>query len=171
MSGVSVKMKLVGLQDTIAAMNELPFRLATSTLDRVLKQVAQPVLEDAASRVHRLTGRTAAKIKIAKSVSRRQRGSEPVKDGPWVRVIYIGATPGRVAHLLEFGTHQRITHGGGRRRKGMKPARRGAARPFPFMRPAWDSGKDQMLADFARILGIEVERTAARLARKLAKSA
>ena len=168
--GIPVKMALVGLEDTIAALNALPPRLVTGTLDRVLKQVAEPIRLDAESKVRRKTGRTAEKIKIAKTVSRRQRGSEPVRDGPWVRVLYIGATPGRVAHLLEFGTHERRTHGGGKRRP-VRDASRGAARPFPFMRPAWDAGKDNALAEFGRLLGIEVERTAARYAKRLAKRA
>jgi hypothetical protein len=171
MSGITAKMELVGLADTIAALNALPPRLVKGTLDRVLRQVAEPILQDAAARVRRRTGRTAAKLTISKSLSARQKGSEPLRDGPWERVLYIGAKPGRVAHLLEFGTRHRATRGGGRKRPGMKPANRGSAQPLPFMRPAWDTGKDRALAEFGRILGIEVERTAARLAKRLANRA
>lgn len=170
MPGVGVKMQLLGLEDTVAALKALPIRLADSALDRVLKAVAEPVAEDARGKVRKKTGRTAEKIKIATSVSRRQRSSEPIQKSQFVRVLYIGATPGRVAHLLEFGTHERFTKGRGKRRPVMH-ANRGSERPFPFMRPAWDAGKDRMLSEFGRLLGVEVEATAARLAKRLARKA
>ena len=41
--------------------------------------------------------------------------------------------------------------------------------PQPFMRPAWDAGKDQALDDVKTALGAEIEKAAQRAARKQAR--
>jgi hypothetical protein len=39
----------------------------------------------------------------------------------------------------------------------------------PFMRPAWEAGKMRALGAFGRLLWVEIEKAAKRLARKQAK--
>lgn len=41
--------------------------------------------------------------------------------------------------------------------------------PQPYMRPAWDGGKDQLLEDVSTGLGEEIAKTAARLAKRARK--
>ena len=78
--------------------------------------------------------------------------------------VFIGATAARfgIAHLLEFGTGPRRQKTTGRS-TGEMPA-------FPFMRPAWESGKRGVLRRFIKYLRVDIEKTAKRLAKRQAKA-
>jgi HK97 gp10 family phage protein len=176
--GISPKMELVGVADLIAQLNALPPRLAQSSLDRGLIAVAKPIAEAARVRIEVHTGKTKAKILVSKKLSRRQAKQAGPKDSKWVRVVYVGVAPSTVAHLIEFGTVLRHWTGGGdaRRRAGrlaraMQKAAKSTGRmtPAPYMRPAWDGGKMKALNDFGVMLGKDLEKTAARYAKRLAK--
>ncbi len=65
-------------------------------------------------------------------------------------VMYVGAGPVPHAHLVEFGS----VHN----------------KPQPFMRPAWDQHKDQLVGIIQSEMKVEIGKAAARAARKLAKA-
>lgn len=157
-----VTLTLIGAQELERALLELPERLQKSTLDRALKQCAEPILNAAQDNARAVgkTGKNASKIVISSKLSRRQRRG--VKKAEGERIIYIGVRPSPVAHLIEFGTGPRYTKAG---------AYRGQMTATPFMRPAWDSNWRPALDEFGTILGREIERTATRLARRKAKRA
>lgn len=155
--------KLIGARELEENLLALPERLARSTLDRALRQVAQPIADAAKARSPRNppTPDNADKIIVSKQLSRRQRRGV-TKEGRNVRIVYIGVRPSPIAHLIEFGSGPRYTKGGAYR--GQMPAQ-------PYMRPAWDGGWRRALDDFGTILGREIERSATRLARRNAKRA
>lgn len=182
--GRGIGFKLNGARDLGRALQQLPERLAKNTIDRALIRVGGPIADDAA-RIARAnasgsTGKNASKVMVSKKLSRRQRREAGRPDTRTRRTVYIGVRPSPVAHLIEWGTVDRWTTGvgDGRRREGhqealkrlgFQPAFRGRMEAEPFMRPAWDRGKDKALDDLGRILGEEIEKTARRLARRQAK--
>ena len=74
--------------------------------------------------------------------------------------MYIGVRPSPVAHLIELGTGPRFTKSG---------ESRGRMLPQPFMRPAFEATKHQVMKDLADIIREEIEATAKRLARRRAR--
>jgi len=86
-----------------------------------------------------------SKVKVGRSVLRLTEGKSAVE-------VYMGPTKDGYpqAILQEFGT---IHHP-----------------PQAYMRPAWDSGKGKVLDDLKRELWSEVEKAAARAAKKAAKA-
>jgi HK97 gp10 family phage protein len=154
------RMKLVGARELEANLMALPELLAKRTLARALMKVAQPIADEARTRSPQNFGKNMRKIVVAATLSRRQRkGTRKV---PGVRTVYIGVRPSPVAHLIEFGTGPRYHRSG--KSTGVMPAQ-------PFLRPAWDNGKFKALEDFGVILGRELEKSAARLAKRNSKKA
>ena len=86
-----------------------------------------------------------SKVKVGRSALRLTEGKSAVE-------VYMGPTKDGYpqAILQEFGT---IHHP-----------------PQAYMRPAWDSGKGKVLDDLKRELWSEVEKAAARAAKKAAKA-
>lgn len=107
------------------------------------------------------TGRMARKIAISTTLSRRQR-RERRQRGTLdnFAVLYVGTGPKGPGVLEEFGT-------GPRRQKNGKST--GRARAQPFMRPAWESYKQAVLAEFTKELWAQIEKSAKRIARRQAK--
>lgn len=158
--------KVEGLKDLDAALGELPKSTAKATLRRVLMKAGAPIQEMAErlapvraegggehtykvngeTRVRR-RGTTRALVQIGTRLTRRQ-ASAARKAGKMFQEVYIG-TRDRIARLVEYGTHE--------------------ARAHPFLRPAWEAHKAEALHIISEELGAEIEKSAARLARKRAK--
>lgn len=162
--------ELKGAAELAQALRELgQDRLIKATLKRTLLKVAQPAAADAQRRAPRGKERgkphMADKIAVSTTLSRRQKRSRGwsagENDGNTAHV-YMGAAPKGPAVLAEFGTQRRHHKNG--KDVGSMPAE-------PFMRPAWEAHKDQMLADFMKELWNQVERSATRLAKRQAKAA
>ena len=83
--------------------------------------------------------------KLTRSQARQAR-----KAGKDTVEVYVG-TRDPIARLQEFGTRK--------------------APPQPFMRPAWERHKDQALEDIKQNLATEIDKAAARAARKAARAA
>ena len=96
-------------------------------------------------------------------LSRRQRRGGGYKVNPNTAYVWIGAAPRGPGVLAEFGTGPRY-HKKTRKFVGAMPAQ-------PFLRPAWEQHKDQILEDFSKALWIQIEKSAKRLARRQAKAA
>jgi len=179
--------KIEGLAELDKALAELPRATAKGVLVRVLKKRAQPVAERAKALAPvGATGGLRASITVSTSASgdvgkvayaralragaskaaavaalRSAYRTNP--DGTFAKV-FVG--PGRdqgEAHLVEFGTADRYQQKSGKY-VGRMPAK-------PFMRPAWDASKDATLAGIGADLWAEIQKTAARRAKRAARLA
>lgn len=158
---IVLKAKLTGAKELERALRELPKRIGKAAVRRAMLKSLKPVAAAAEATVRASSFRTgglASSITVSTRLSRRQRKAGMKGDDI---AAYVGASPSRVAHLVEFGTGPRETKAG--RSTGSMPAE-------PFLRPAWDAHKAGVLKEFGRLLGIEIDKAAARLARRQAKS-
>lgn len=164
---------IVGALELAQALRDLGTdRLIRATLKRALLKAAEPVAADARRRAPRGTSKDghphmADKIAVSTTLSRRQRSGDQRgwnargETSDNTARVYIGAAPRGPAVLAEFGTGPRHTKKG--KGTGQMPAQ-------PFMRPAWDAGGQKVLEEFIPMLWAEIERSAARLARRTAKA-
>lgn len=159
-----IHMEIVGARELEAALMALgQDRLIKATLKRALVDASKPAVATAQRLAPKHTVRMSEKIAVSTTLSRRQRRDGGYKFNPNTAYVWIGAGPRGPGTLAEFGTGPRYQK---RTRKfvGAMPAQ-------PFMRPAWDQHKDQILRDFSAALWIQIEKSATRLARRQAKAA
>ena len=146
-SGRAFKVAFSGGRALEASLRELgSLRRVKSALTRAGKRALQPIAEATRQRVPRETEALAKGVTV-RPLTRRQGGSA---DAMTLGVVFTG--PHRtLAHLYEFGFTKR---------NGQPyPAR-------PFLRPAWDGGRDQALADFRGELWAFLARAARRARRR-----
>lgn len=142
--------KIEGLAELQDALRELPDATSRNVLRRVAKLVLTPIADRAKQLAPVAEGKLIASIKVGDKLSRRQK-SQFQREDPSDVVMFVGAGALPQAHMMEFGTVDV------------------AARPF--LRPAWDQGKDTLLATLKDTLWQEIEKAAKRAARKAAKEA
>ncbi len=145
---MSVTVKVDGLAELQTALRQLPDTTAKNVLRRVAKQVLEPIAQSAAQKAPVDDGVLRSAIHVGSKLSRKQK-SRHRKMGVDDVEMFAGSAPLPQAHLQEFGTIH-------------SPAQ-------PFMRPAWDTGKEAMLNQIKDLLWFEIEKAAARAARKAAK--
>lgn len=142
-----VKVHVEGLKELEQALQRLPKANAKAVLRRTLKEAGEPVAKTARSLAPREMGYLRESIDVSPKLSSRQatmnNRQSPVE-------MYIGPGTDPAGHLQEFGT------GPGHQAQ-------------PFMRPAWDQHKNEVLDIIANRTWLEIEKTAARLAKKAAK--
>lgn len=142
--------RLEGLEQAVANLSELPKATARAVLRRVLKKNAESVADVAARLAPHRSGRLAYSITVSFKLTRRHR-----RDKVNEVEAYIGPGAGlgtlNYASFDEFGTID-------------TPA-------FAFMRGAWDAKRSDVLAGITNDLKEEVDKTAARLARRRARAA
>lgn len=147
---MSVTFRMDGLDQTVANLEDLGKATRRNVLKRVLLKAGEPVANDAAQAAPHRTGRLAFSITVSDKLTRRQRQASPKE---YEAEIYIGPAGGNgalnYASFEEFGTID-------------TPAN-------PFMRPAWESNRGIVLGLIHSGLSAEVERAAARAARKVAQ--
>lgn len=141
--------KVEGLRELEKALGELPRATGKAVLRRVGRKRLQPIADHARQLAPVDEHDLQRSIAVSTRLSPRQRREARRGDKDDV-TIHAGAGPLPQAHLQEFGTYK-------------EPAQ-------PFMRPAWDSGKDELLDGLKDDIWKEIEKTAARLARKAAKA-
>jgi HK97 gp10 family phage protein len=159
-----IRMELHGAKELEAALRELPFRVAKSALRRSLTKASKVMLE--AAQANAPTPRLRVRMVASSTLSRRQRAqarTTRATSGPYVVTAYVGEKPMRHAHLVELGSGPRYSRKTGAYR-GVMPAQ-------PYLRPAFDATAQQVIAEFGRVLGQEIEATARRLAKRQAKAA
>lgn len=143
------RVRIDGLRELEAALADLPRATGRNVLRRVLKKAAAPIAADAEARAPRDTGKLAQDVTVASRLTRRQ-ATQARKLGKSEIEIHIGVK--RSSGLMnEYGTVNMAAQ--------------------PFMRPAWDAGKDGALRAIGDDLGSEIEKAAARQARKAARLA
>lgn len=165
-----------GLAELDDALAELPKATAKNVMLRVLKKRAQPIADSAKARAPfhigilrkaiivgtKAVGGNAGKIAFAETMeaggTRAEAGAaaksanqaDPESGDARVFIGPIG-TARKYASIQEFGTD--------------------TIRAHPYMRPAWDDGKQALLDGIANDLRDEIFKAAARLAKKAAKKA
>jgi HK97 gp10 family phage protein len=147
-----VSIKVEGLKESEAALADLMENLGVSqataknTLRRALIYAARPIEDEASASAPVRRGHLKMSISTGTKLSRRQK-SQHSKESPVE--VFVGAGPLPQAHLQEFGTHNQP--------------------PQRFLTPAVDHNIEQVTRRFSEQLRIEVEKTAERARRKLAK--
>lgn len=143
-----VKFTIEGLDELQAALRALPDSTAKNVLRRVGKQALQPIADAAAQMAPVDDGTLRAGIHVGTKLSRKQK-SRHSKLGTDDVEVFAGSAPLPQAHLQEFGSVNNAAQ--------------------PFLRPAWDSGKSTVVETISGLLWAEIQKSAARLARKAAK--
>ena len=141
--------KMEGWKELDRALGELPKATARNVLRRVLKNAAEPIKEAMEAKAPRRTGFTAASIEISNTLNPAQRRDARRGNDKAFAEVYIGSRRGSAAVFEEFGTIHQPAH--------------------PYMRPAFEANSDQALNTISTELGTEIEKAAARLAKKAAK--
>lgn len=144
MGGVTFKVE--GFKELDEALAEFKVPTQKAILRRVAKAALQPVDGAWRAAAPHLTGALQKSGGVGATLSRRQR-AEHVREADVEEFVGPGPLPQAIQE--EFGnSHQH---------------------PAPFMRPAWDSHKDGVLESVKTQLKTEVDKAAARAARKAAK--
>lgn len=146
----ATRIRIDGLSETLEALRELPKATARNVVVRVLKKRGQPIADKARRLAPVESGKLRSSVGVSTKLTRRQR-SLHTKAGPQDVEVFVGAGPQPQAHMQEFGTFK--------------------DRPQPFMRPAWDDNKGELIDGIAKDLWDEIAKAAARLARKAARAA
>ena len=154
---IGFKANMVGWKELEAALKTLPTGASKSTMKAAGKKALAPVAVAAARMAPRSSEHKphlADSITVSTQLTRRQRRARGKRGEV---EIFAGA---RVpyAHLVEFGTGPRQNKKTGAF-FGQMPAQ-------PFMRPAWDSHKDEAVAIFRKEIWGELKKTARKLRRK-----
>jgi len=146
--------RMEGFKELDEAFTDLANTVGTSkatgrnVAKRALTKAAAPLQRAVASSAPVASGKLQTSITTGTRLSKRQASLSP-KVSPVE--VYVGAGPLPQAHLQEFGTaHQP---------------------PQPFFRPAWDAMKNAILNSIAGLLWSEIQKAAARAAKKAARLA
>ena len=147
--------KLEGFRELEAALANLPKATAKNVLKRTLMKAADPIDEDASARAPIDLGGLQRSVVTGTKLTKSQRSSGPTLTAEGFRSdaknyveVHVGTSRPR-GQFMEFGTFKDM--------------------PQPFMRPAWDANKNKALDTIKVTLGREIEKSAKRYARKLAK--
>jgi len=156
--------RVEGLAELEASLAELGKSTGRAVLRRVAKKRLEPIaaaMKAKAPDDPETGGRDLKRsIVVSERLSRRQAslaggGAKRQADGGFRSdakngiTMYAGPGPLPQAHMQEFGT---VNHGA-----------------QPFARPAWDSGKGQLLPGLAQDIKAEIDKAVARKARRAAR--
>lgn len=148
---MSVRVKIEGLKELQANLQELGKATGRNVMRRVLMDRAEPIAEEAAALAPVRTGDVRDAITASSRLGRKARRGHG-RLSQFAVEVYVGPTEGLFySTLLEFGT---IT-----------------AAPKPFMRPAWDAAEGTLLDGIRDDIWAEIEKAVARKGRKAAKMA
>lgn len=142
--------KIQGVREFENALDGLVKATARNVLRRSLRKAGEPMLRTMEAKAPRDTGWTAGSIAISNTLNPANRRDQK-KEGKSFAEVYVGSTRGSAALLQEYGTFK-------------QPAR-------PYGRPAWEQTKGLAVDIFVRELKQELDKAAARAARKAAKLA
>ena len=143
---MKVKVKVEGLKELEKALSELPVATRRNVAKRALMEAAKPMVDEAKQRAPVLSGHLQTSVTSGKPLSRRQRKEHQRKSD---LEVFVGPDAAPQGVMQEFGT---VDH----------PAQ-------PFLRPAFDNHVQAAIRTVGGILGREIEKAAARIARKQAR--
>lgn len=161
------KLTIEGAKELEAGLLELGKSMSTRVLKKALMKAGQPVAHAGAANLRRqiksktgLLLEATEGVQVSDQLSKTQkRGKRRIKGGA---EVYVGPYRARHAHLIEFGTAPRRTKSG---------AFRGAMRPRPYMRPAWDQYGEKTLDILVDEIRVEIEAARRRIAKRTARLA
>lgn len=143
---------LTGFRELEAALSALPKATGRNTLRRVAKGALQPIADKAQGLAPVATGDLKVSIVVSEKRTRRVTRQGRFDKNTGIEIA-MGPASGKgvlnYATLIEFG-------------KNGKPAQ-------PYMRPAWDGGKNGALEYIILNLDKEISKSAARVAKKAAR--
>lgn len=140
--------KVSGFRELSDALGEFKKSTERTVLRRVAIKALQPFVDTAKQFVPVDEGWLRNSIVIGSNLTRNAKSADRLQPKAGVRVF--AGTANRNGVPREFGTWR--------------------TRPQPFMRPAWDATAPKILDQVQRDLAAEVDKTAARIARKAGKS-
>lgn len=146
---MSITVRIDGLAETQQALRALPDSTAKNVLRRIMRERLKPMADTARRLAPVDRGSLRESIIIGTKLSRRQKAMHQ-REGDAVE-MFMGPSNLAQASLQEFGTYKE--------------------RAQPFMRPAWDQHKDELLQGIKDDLWREIEKAGDRLARKAARAA
>ena len=143
----SKPVKFEGGRELDAALGQLPKATGRNVLKRTLKHAIQPIADAARANAPKQTLHLVESLdegfRLNKRQSRANRNSKSFQE------IHFGATNDPAARHQEFGT---VNH----------PAQ-------PYLRPAWEANRQEAFNRIGPSLWEEIEKAAARAARKTAR--
>lgn len=184
MAGSVMGLKVRGIDDLQAALDDLGKRLGRSVLERSLRRASAPMLAAAKSFAPYDEGDLEGSLKIVRQVSSdpgkaafaatMQAGGDRAaaraalrtayrEQGGAVAELVLGpdlADGGNLAHIVEFGTGPRYQKNG--KYVGEMPAQ-------PFLRPAFDAESGPTIERLKPILMTEIEKAVQRRAARAAR--
>lgn len=172
--------KIEGLDALDKALAELPKATQRAVLLRVLKQAAQPMRDMAEQKAPRDTG------ELAESIILTPRIKNKVGNAEYSNVLRSGGSKGDAVSAMRQARQAAAGSGrlnfaqvfiGPKSGRSKQNAIKAMVQEFgsvkqapqPFMRPAFDTMKDKVVADIGAKLGAEIKKTAARIAARKAK--
>lgn len=174
MAKEAFKFELSGFKELLDALERLPtVSMQRGAIRNALKDCAKPIVAAAQENAPYDSRNTSGKhlrdtIKVSTSLKATQRKGRYDRSSV---TVYLGSTS-PLAHLVEFGTTMRVldkprvvTFGG----KTVTITNTGQMPPIPFLRQAWDGGKDKALKSFADAMWARIQRAARLLAKKAAR--
>jgi len=177
---MKITVRVEGLSESKEALRELPKSLQKAAVRRVLVMAAEPIRAAAAGYAPRDTGELAESMTIATSfdnpVGKSEYGAVLARGGTKKQAVQAlrdarrGSSSGSKPPFVWVGPAAAKDKAGAIKRIVQEFGSK-FQRPHPYMRPAWDSEKENALSIFARELATEIERTAARYRARLAKIA
>lgn len=136
--------KIEGLAALDRALGELPKTTGKAVLRRTAREALKPFLERVQALAPRVTGALQLSYSIGARLTRRQARMVR-REGKSSIEMYAGSNdPGGVS--VEFGTVDTAAQ--------------------PHARPAWEATQDEVLASIKEKLWAEIQKSAARLAKK-----
>ena len=148
--------KLTGFKDLEKELDRFSKATGKGVLRRALKKSALPMaglMQDMAPRGDAATDNLAESISVGTKLSKRQAGQHKkmFRDDRAAVEMFVGPGPDPAAWNQEFGN---VNHG-----------------PQPFVRPAWDQDRMDLLDRLANEMWSELYKSIARAERKAARQA
>lgn len=144
----AVTVKIEGLKELDQALGELKKSTAKNVLKRVLQDAGEITAQAARGLAPRDEWHLHDSIDVSTVLNDRQKGLHKEQGGKAFQEMFVG-TNNPAGVQQEFGNSR---HG-----------------PQPFMRPAWDGTKGEVLERISNNLWAEIDRAAQRAARKALK--
>lgn len=166
------RIRIEGLRELEKALKELPRATAKNVMVRTLKNASEPMVSMAAENAPVLTGALKASIGVS---SRKPKDAKGPGAAAFAEAMKRGASKaeaGQAARAAnaKVGGSVEVYVGPGRHPQGVLQEFGTAHNaPKPFMRPAWDATKMDVLGRIKTALGDEIMKAARRLAKKKGK--
>lgn len=150
-----------GFRELEKALAELPKATGKNVLRKIARGALEPMADIAASKAPEGTGNLAFSISVSEKRTRRAKKST---------TVYLGN--GRFRSAASTGVEVAMGPAGGTGAlyyATFQEFGRIDQAASPFMRPAWDAGAERALEYVKTNLAVEIDKAAARYAKRLAK--